>query len=208
MKKILKWAVIVVGSLIVVAFFFFLYFIPPFTLAPPEEFIKPNLAQGPPMDEIKDPVQRMLAERGRYIVVSTDCSGCHTTIGDKGPNYDTEYLAGGAKGYYAYDGLETYCRNLTPDPETGLARRTDDEVKRVLRSGVLPEGRQTHWRRMPWNSLANWTEEDRHAVLTYLRHAKPVYHGIGDARPHAKLDDPKATEEAFGLDNAKHAGTK
>ncbi len=208
MKKFLKWAAIIVGSLIVVAFFMFLYFIPPFTIAPPEEFIKPNLAQGPRMDEITDPVQRMLAERGRYIVVSTDCNGCHTTIGDKGPNFDTEYLAGGAKGYYAYDGLETYCRNLTPDTQTGLARWTDDEVKRVLRSGVLPEWRQTHWRRMPWNFLANWTEEDRHAVLTYLRHIKPVYHGIPEAKPHPGTEDLKANEEAFGADNAKHAGTK
>jgi hypothetical protein len=208
MKKILKWAGIIVGSLIVVAFFLFLYFIPPFTIAPPEEFIKPNLAQGPSMDEITDPVQRLLAERGRYIMVTTDCNGCHTTIGDKGPKYDTEYLAGGAKGYYSNDGLETYCRNLTPDAQTGLARRTDDEVKRVLRSGVLPEGRQAYWRRMPWNFFANWTEEDRHAVLTYLRHIKPVYHGIPEAKPHTGTEDPKANEEAFGGDEAKHAGAK
>ena len=41
MKKILKWAGIVLGTLLVAAFLAFLYFIPPFTLLPPEEFIKP-----------------------------------------------------------------------------------------------------------------------------------------------------------------------
>ena len=204
MKKILKWTAIILGSILIVGFVLFLYFIPPFMVAPPEEFIKPNLAQGPSLDDIKDPAERMLAQRGKYIVVSTDCNGCHTTIGDKGPKYDTEYLAGGAKGYYTYDGLETYCRNLTTDPTTGLARRTDDEVKRVLRSGVLPEGRQANWRRMPWNFLSNWTEEDRHAVLTYLRHIKPVKHGIEDPEPVPPLGDPNATEQAFGGDYAKH----
>ncbi len=203
MKKILKWVAIVVGSLLAIAFFAFLYFIPPFLIVPPEEFIKATLAQGPSLDEIKDPVQRMLAERGRYIVVRTDCSGCHTPIGDSGPKMD-EYLAGGAKGYTKYDGLETYCRNLTPDPKTGLARRTDDEVKRIFRSGVLPEGRQAQWRRMPWPFLSRWTEEDRHAVLVYLRHIKAVKHNIEDAEPHKVTGDPAATEEAYGGDYAGH----
>jgi len=208
MKKFLKWSGIVLGAILVVGFALFLYFIPPFMIAPPDEFIKPNLAQGPSLEDIKDPAEQMFARRGKYIVVSTDCSGCHTTIGDKGPRYDDAYLAGGQKGYYVYDGLETYCRNLTPDPTTGLARRTDAEVLRVLRSGVLPEGRQANWRRMPWPFLSNWTEEDRYAVLTYLRHVKPVKHEIEDAEPAPPLTDPNATEEAYGGDYSIREGTK
>ena len=55
-------------------------------------------------------------------------------------------------------------RNLTPDKTTGLGRRSDDEVKRVLRSGVIPDGRVTSYRLMPWGAFSNWTDEDRHAV--------------------------------------------
>jgi hypothetical protein len=33
---------------------------------------------------------------------------------------------------------------------------------------------------MPFANFSNWTEEDRHAVLVYLRHLKPVRHKIPD----------------------------
>jgi hypothetical protein len=27
---------------------------------------------------------------------------------------------------------------------------------------------------MPWANFSNWTEEDRHAVVVYLRHLPPI----------------------------------
>ena len=48
----------------------------------------------------------------------------------------TKYLAGGALKFQTPHGT-FISRNLTPDQETGIGRRTDDEVKRVLR----PDGR-------------------------------------------------------------------
>lgn len=207
MKKILKWVGIIGGPLVVVLFLGFLYLIPPFYLVPPEEFVKTNSAMGPSLEKIKSPVERMLAERGRYIVLRTDCSGCHTTVGDKGPKPE-EFLAGGAKGVFGQDHLESYCRNLTPDPATGLARRSNEEVLRVLRTGVLPEGRPTNWRRMPWAFLSGWTEEDRYAVLVYLRHLDPVYHKIPDPKQGPSPTDPNVMETAYASDLAGHAAMK
>ncbi len=207
MRKIFKWVGIIGGPLVVVLFLAFLYFIPPFYLVPPEEFVKQNSAQGPPLDQIKDPVQRMLAERGRYIILRTDCSGCHTPVGDQGPKWD-EYLAGGAKGIFGEDHLQSYCRNLTPDPATGLARRSNDEVLRVLRSGILPEGRPSYWRRMPWPFFSYWTEEDRYAALVYLRHLNPVYHKIEDPKQGESPSDPNVLETAYGGDYAGHKTSK
>ncbi|MBM2846958.1 MAG: cytochrome c, class [Bacteroidetes bacterium] len=152
MKKILKWVGIVLGVLVVVAFLAFLYFIPPFTLVPPEEFSNPIATAGPSLDNITDPVERALAERGKYIVRVYDCGGCHTPVGDQGPNWD-EFLAGGFRTVFQSYGTFT-SRNLTPDKETGLARRTDEEVKRVLRTGLLPEGRVAHYRDMPWGAYS------------------------------------------------------
>lgn len=198
MKKILKWVAIILGSLAVVGFLGFLYFIPPFTLIPPEEFIKPTLTAGPSLADITDPVEKALAERGKYIVTVSDCSGCHTPLGDEGPKWN-EYLAGGSKA--TFQGYGTYVtRNLTPDKESGLARRTDDQVKRVLRGGLLPEGRVAHYRDMPWAAFSNWTEEDRYAVLVYLRHLKPVRHTIPDPDPNDILGDPAAVEGFFNSD--------
>jgi mono/diheme cytochrome c family protein len=177
-RTILKWTAIVVLIVGAGGFLAFLYFIPPFFTISPAEFSKTMQDAAPPETAIADPVQRALAERGRAIVVRTGCIGCHAVNGPNGPDY-SRYLAGG--GSQSHTPIGTYVsRNLTPDPETGLASRSDDEVMRVLRSGVFPDGHVTPATTMPWASFSNWTEEDRYAVLVYLRHLEPVRHKIPD----------------------------
>jgi len=195
MKRILKWAGIILGLLIVIAFFAFLYFIPPFAMIPPEKFSNETAATAPSLDGIADPAERAIAERGKYIATVNDCSGCHTPFGDQGPKWD-EYLAGGNrttfKGYGTF-----FTRNLTPDPSSGLARRSDEQVTRVLQTGVLPEGRVAHYRDMPWAYYSNWTPEDRYAVIVYLRHLKPVVHRIPDVNSDTMTADTSAIETAY-----------
>lgn len=202
MKRVLKWTGMIVGILVVVGFLGFLYFIPPFTLAPPEDFIKPEEQAGPSLDSIPNPAERAIAERGRYLVQSLGCSGCHTPGGDKGPKFDTEYLAGGVKLTEPHYGMSV-SRNLTPDPATGLARRTDEQVNAVIRSGVDPDqGRIFHPLMMPWADFSNLTEEDRYAVVTFLRHLKPVYHRI----PEHSATPASPFYGFYGLDYGGHAG--
>lgn len=192
-KKILKGAALVVLLLVVVGFGAFLYLIPPFFITSPEDLARPINDAAPATSDIPEPAQRAMAERGRYLVVTGGCIGCHQTPGPQGPDLD-KYLAGGVL-FKMHDG--TYVtRNLTPDKETGLARRTDDEVKRVLRSGVLPDGRVVSYRLMPWGSYTNWTEEDRHAVVVYLRHLKPVTHQVPEPAAAGTLA-PGVFEEVY-----------
>jgi len=195
MKKALKWIGIILGVLIVIGFFAFLWLIPPFTMIPPEKFSKETAEAAPSLDGIKDPAERAIAERGRYIATVNDCSGCHTPLGDQGPAWD-RYLSGGNP--TTFKGYGTFMtRNLTPDPATGLARRTDEQVTRVLRSGLLPEGRVAHYRDMPWAAYSNWTPEDRYAVLVYLRHLKPVVHRIPDDNDNTATADTSAIETYY-----------
>jgi hypothetical protein len=202
MKKFMKWAGIVLGCLIVVGFLGFLYFIPPFTLAPPEEFSGPPASAQPSLGGIKDPAQRAIAEHGKYIVLRTGCTECHTPQGDKGPMWD-QYLAGGMKLNSKESGT-VISRNLTSDLQTGLARRTDADVMRVLRSGVLSDGRLVNHRAMPWAPFSNWSEEDRYAVLTFLRNVKPFKHEIPE--PSQEVISGKPSEKEFFIvgDFAKH----
>ena len=51
---------------------------------------------------------------------------------------------------------------------------------------------------MPWPAFSNWTEEDRHAVVTYLRHIKPIAHRIPAPKTDATFTDPAAFEEDYG----------
>lgn len=206
MKKILKRVGIAVGSLIIIAFLAFLYLIPPFNLLPPEEFARQTIEAPPSLDHISDPAERAIAEHGRYLATTFDCSGCHTPAGDQGPNW-SEYLAGGGKA--SFRAHQTYVtRNLTSDVETGLARRTNQQVMRVLRAGLLPEGRVAYYRDMPWVGTANLTEEDRYAILVYLRQLKPVYHVIADPTPAEAPDDTTSLETLNLLEYAGHREKK
>ena len=193
MKRFLKWALLVVLVLVGCALGAFLYFIPPFFTTAPEDFGTAMATAAPAVDHIADPAERAIAERGRYIVVTTGCIGCHAAYGPQGPDL-TKYLAGG--GLKSQTMQATYVsRNLTPDKDTGLGRRTDDEVKRVLRSGVFPDGHVVPTTNMPWGAFSNWTEEDCHAVVVYLRHIPAIRNQTPEPVPGNAVTVPGAFDE-------------
>jgi hypothetical protein len=198
MMRILKWVGLAVVVIAVGGFLTFLYVIPPFFSTSSEDYVKEAAAPAVSLDGITDPMQRAMAERGKYIVITSGCGDCHNTPGPQGPD-PSMYLAGGGKFGFKGAGIAV-SRNLTPDPETGLGNIKDDEIKRVLRSGVFHDGRVMHHRQMPWNAFANWTEEDRHAVVTYLRLVKAIKHKIPDPDRAATFDDREAAGNFFGQD--------
>jgi hypothetical protein len=202
MKRILKWVALVVVVLAAGAFVAFLYLVPPLMSMDPQEFVNLEATMAPAVDGIADPAVRALAERGRYVLLTTECTGCHVTPGPQGPLPDM-YLAGGRPFTTNAHGV-VVSRNLTPDRETGLGARTDDDVKRVLRSGVYPDGRPIPHNAMPWAQFSNWSDEDLHAVVVYLRHIKPIRHEIPPRAPGvADALVPGALEIAGGVDAGK-----
>lgn len=196
MKRILKWLLILLVVVAIGALVAFLNFIPPFLSTPPEVFSNAEATAPPSLDSIQDPAVRAIAERGKYIVVRSGCIGCHMTPGPQGPRWDM-YMAGGSKFVSAAAG-QAVSRNLTPDPETGIAKKSDEDILRVLRNGVFSDGRMIAHRHMPWMSFSNLTEEDRYAMLVFLRHLKPVAHAIPNPDPTVRLPDPAAAEAAYG----------
>jgi hypothetical protein len=195
MKRFLKRAAVVVLVVGTAAFVAFLYVVPPLLSMAPEAFARPQNEAAPAVNDIPDPAERLIAERGRYLVVTGGCIGCHHVPTPQGPDF-SRYLAGGLK-FQTRQG--TYVgRNLTPDQATGLGRRSDAEVKRVLKSGLFPDGHVVPHRVMPWGGYSAWTEEDLHAVVVYLRHLSPVAHAIPDPAPASRLSEPGAVQEAYG----------
>ncbi len=197
MRKLLKFALLFVVVVAVAGLLAFLYFIPPFLTTPPETFSKDMATAPPGVSDITDPGQRAIAERGRYIVMTTGCTGCHAANGPQGPDL-TKYLAGGSLKIQNASGTFV-SRNLTPDKETGLGKRTDEEVKRVLQSGTFPDGHVAPPTVMPWASFSNWSEEDRYAVIQYLRHLKAVRHRIPERVPGNALTTPGAIDQDYGF---------
>jgi alcohol dehydrogenase (quinone), cytochrome c subunit len=104
-------------------------------------------------------------ERGRYLSVAADCSGCHTAPGGKP-------FAGGL----AIDSPlgAIYSTNITPDPKSGIGKFTLTDFDRAVRHGIDDEG-VTLYPAMPYPSYALMSDEDAAALYTYLMHAvEPV----------------------------------
>jgi hypothetical protein len=196
-KRILRWFAIVVIACGVLGFIAFLYFIPPFNFIAPEAMSRPAGEAGPDLSAIADPGERAVAERGRYLVTIGSCGDCHATPGPQGPQLKEMYLAGGNK--MIRKGHGTYVSaNLTSDQETGLGKWSDADIKRVLRNGLAPDGRPVSGHLMPWPAYSNWTEEDRHAVVVYLRRTTPITHRIPAPATDVTFTDPAAFEEDYG----------
>jgi mono/diheme cytochrome c family protein len=69
-----------------------------------------------------------------------------------------------------------YSSNLTPDSDTGIGRRSDGELARILRNGVRADGRAA----FPLMEYQHLTDEDLVAVISYLRSQPAVRSQVPD----------------------------
>jgi mono/diheme cytochrome c family protein len=132
--------------------------------------------------------QTSYLERGHYLVnYLGHCIGCHTPLGPNGQSDMRLFLSGvpakfaGAKagppqvaGFPGPRGSRVYAKNITPDPETGIGRWTEDQFVQTFKTGVSPDGVKYRVSPMEWNIYANMKEEDVRAMYRYLRTIKPI----------------------------------
>lgn len=115
--------------------------------------------------------------QGRYLVFGpAACAYCHV------PREQWAMLDGGAApplyGTHVFRlpfGV-FHSSNLTPDLETGIGRRTDGELARILRNGVRADGRAA----FPLMEYQHLSDEDLTAVISYLRSQPPVHAQVPD----------------------------
>jgi mono/diheme cytochrome c family protein len=139
-------------------------------------------------------------ERGRYLVNTSGCMDCHTPLkmGPKGPEPDMARLLSGhpqelvitapvaapagpwlavtAVTATAFSGPwgVSFTANLTPDPETGLGRWSENDFVQTIRTGrhlgrgraVLPP--------MPIPVYSQMTDDDLKAMFAYLKSLPPI----------------------------------
>jgi len=115
-------------------------------------------------------------ERGRSIANGlSGCIYCHTPHNWSAP--DTPYVEGkeGGGELLPYAGLpgRIVAPNITPDPETGAGRWTDDQLARAIREGISHDGRAL-FPLMPYLHFRRMSDEDVDSVVVYLRSLPPV----------------------------------
>lgn len=116
-------------------------------------------------------------ERGKYLVESImGCGNCHTPQGPNGP-LPGKTLAGGLE--FEHPGFfKAYSTNITPDPETGIGKWTDAQIKVAIREGQrppgLPSGGTLIRPPMPFELYRGLADADLDAIVAYLRTVSAV----------------------------------
>ena len=119
-----------------------------------------------PYPEIAASSDPAIVARGKYLVYGpAACAYCHV------PKEQWRELDAGAELPLAGNHVfrlplgELFSSNLTPDPDTGIGRRSDRELARVLRHGVRADGRAA----VPLMEYQGLSDEDVTAIVSYLR---------------------------------------
>lgn len=110
-------------------------------------------------------------ERGRAIFALAAGCGCHTpTAGPVG--------AGGGEVPTPFG--KFFGTNITPDPDTGIGRWSDDEIAAAIRTGIS-KSKGVETPAMPYYQYAGMADSDLADLIAYLR-TLPATHRVN--RPH------------------------
>jgi mono/diheme cytochrome c family protein len=115
-------------------------------------------------------------ERGTYLVRGiVGCGNCHTPKGPDESALPDRELSGGY--VFKEPVFEAVASNITPDPETGIGKWSDEQIVEAIRNGKRPDG-TTIGPPMPIEFYRNISDTDARAIVAYLRSVKPVSHKL------------------------------
>jgi len=126
-------------------------------------------------------------ERGKYVVESqSHCFFCHSQHTLTDPLFPmVEGKKGSGQELPIPELGQVVAPNISPDPETGIGKWTDDEIARAIQEGVDKDGRAL-FPIMPYMRFRNYTDEDLASVIVYIRSIPPVRNTL----PVTKLNFP------------------
>ena len=119
--------------------------------------------------------------RGKYLAEGVSgCMDCHsphdwtqhdapTPAGMEGAGEDMSILVGLPGRIVA--------PNLTPDPETGAGKWSDDALARAIREGIGHDGRAL-FPLMPYEGLRQMPDEDLASIVVFLRSLPPAHNPL------------------------------
>ena len=131
-----------------------------------------------PGPSLKASTDSTIIAKGKYLVHGpAHCNSCHVSgfsdlvESDKGKDIA---LKGGVGFPMGPLGV-MYTRNLTSDAKTGLGRYTDEQIFRMMRHGIRPNGLASMPVLMPFFNMA---DDDMVAIVSYLRSLAPVENAV------------------------------
>src|SRR3954454_23316548 len=101
---------------------------------------------------------------GYLVNTVITCHNCHTPMGPNGPQFD-KALSGGLR--FDEPPFDVTAPNITPDPETGLGKWSDAEIKTALLEGKHRDDHQLA-EVMPTGFYKVLTPGDLDGIVAYL----------------------------------------
>jgi len=132
----------------------------------PAKFLAAGLAAGVLAVASVESQDTDAVTRGEYAVRAAGGCTCHAD-----PESETFSLAGGRAIATPFGTI--YGTNITPDPETGIGRFSDEDFVKAMREGVSPEG-SVYYPVFPYTSFTKMTDEDVRDIKAYLFSLDPV----------------------------------
>jgi mono/diheme cytochrome c family protein len=125
--------------------------------------------------------------RGTYLMNGiVACGNCHTPQTPQGPVAGKEF-AGGTPFREGFG--VAYAPNITPDPETGIGKWTDQQIITAIREGKRPDG-TIIGPPMPIPLYRDMSDADVQAIVAYIRAVPPVVNKV--AKSEYKVPLPPA----------------
>jgi mono/diheme cytochrome c family protein len=131
---------------------------------------------GPLVTHVDEPAREdPLAYNAYFAGPLGHCLGCHTPFGKNGELLDMSqpYAGGRELPDYCHPGAVTVGRNITSDPDDGLGKWSDDDIKRALTAGIRPDGTRLSCT-MPFEWYARLIPTDLDALVAFVRTVKPL----------------------------------
>ena len=118
-----------------------------------------------------------LVKRGEYLVTGVmNCGNCHSPKGPPSAVAGKNFTGGPPFDLPPYTVTPS---NITQDKETGIGAWSDDDIKKLLRTGMRPNGVPIA-SIMPVGFYGIITDRDMDAIVAYLRTVKPLSNKVPD----------------------------
>jgi len=158
MRRVLRLLSIVVILLIVAAAGFALW------------SRRPEIAAiEPPPSQV---FSRQQIEKGAELAALGDCNICHTVSG-------AAAYAGGRPMPTPFGTI--YSTNITPDPQTGIGRWSEEAFRRAMREGIARDGRHLY-PAFPYDHFTHARDDDLNALYAFVMTRQPVANPPQDDR--------------------------
>jgi mono/diheme cytochrome c family protein len=109
--------------------------------------------------------------RGFYLASLGHCMECHTPLGPQGREFATKLGTGGAE--FPGPWGKSVSRNITSDPDHGIGKWSDAEIRRAITQGISRDGTPLK-PPMGFGFYAKMASADVDDVIAYLRTVKPA----------------------------------